>query len=227
MRIHGLVVCVNYAAELRNAMPRWKAGLESLTIVTDPHDRQTALVADDYHCRLVVTDAFYDNGAHFNKGLAQQIAWPHVPKEDWLLLIDADIVPPIGWKQTILHSNPQPGWLYGSRRWDDRGALLFDDSHGYGYFQLFHASDPLAAKEPFFETDWTHAGNGDSAILLRWRNVGRLAPVLPLALHHQGVGPSHNWYGRGKLAEFDAMEAERARRGGGWPSIEGERLTTQ
>jgi hypothetical protein len=118
----------------------------------------------------------------------------------------------------------EPGWLYGAARHDESGKAIRDDSHGYGWFQLFHSGDPIALATPLFETCWTHGGNYDSSIMLRWRNVKRLAPALDIWLTHAGIGPSENWYGRGKRAEFAAMKQERARRGGGWASLEGERL---
>jgi hypothetical protein len=224
MKIHGLVVCVNYADLLEKSIARWKAGLASLTIVTDTSDRQTMQLAREHQALAVDTDVFYANGAHFNKGAAQHEAWPWVPKNDWLLLFDADITPPENWVQQIESLNLEAGYLYGCHRYDDQGKRLRDDIHGYGFFQLFHSSDPFAQADPFFDTDWTHAGNGDSSILLRWLDKGKLAPALPLKLHHAGIGPSHNWYGRGNRADFDRMERERMVRGGGWQGLKGEVL---
>jgi hypothetical protein len=223
MKIHGMTVCVDYADMLEKSIGAWMSGLESLMIVTSTRDYDTPTLAMVKGADFVRTNSFYLDGAAFNKGRAQQEAWPSVPKDDWLLLFDADIVPPADWRLQLEALPLNPGYLYGCFRYDEHGVRIKDDSHGYGYFQLFHASDDLAQVDPFFDTYWTHAGNGDSNIMLRWRNVGRLAPVLPLKLLHSG-GPSHNWYGRGKHAEFQAMERERMRRGGGWESLEGEKL---
>lgn len=226
MKIHGLVVSVNYADLLIHSIGLWMQGLDSLTVVTDLEDAETVRLAAVYDCRRYSTAAFYRNGAAFNKGLAQQEAWQFVPKDDWILLIDADVIPPTDWKQQLELSDLLPGALYGCFRYDEHGRKIKDDTHGYGYFQLFHASDPLAQRDPFFDIDWTHAGNGDSNIMLRWKNAGRLAPPLPMRLTHPG-GKSENWFGRGKHAEFQRMQAERARRGGGWKSLEGERIKTE
>src|SRR5688572_2133199 len=223
MRVSGLTVSVNYADLLAKSIALWRAGLDSLTVVTDLDDTSTYDLARIHDCNVWRTDAFYRNGAWFNKGLAQQAAWFMVPKDDWLLLIDADVIPPVDWRQQVEQANPQPGWLYGCFRYDEYGSKLPDDTHGYGYFQFFHASDPLAQRHPFFDTYWEHAGNGDSFIMLRWRNEGKLAPALPLKVVHPG-GKSENWYGRGQHEKFKAMQAERRRRGGGWKSLEGEKL---
>lgn len=228
MKIHGLVVSVNYADLLVPGIGLWMGGLDSLTVVTDLNDDDTVAlaIAMGHGATVFRTDAFYRNGAAFNKGLAQQEAWHLVPKDDWILLIDADVIPPIAWRQRLEALRPEPGWLYGCFRFDEHGCKIADDTHGYGYFQLFHSSDPLAQRDPFFDVDWVHAGNGDSNIMLRWRNAGRLAHPLPLRLTHPG-GKSENWFGRGKHEEFRRMQADRARRGGGWKSVEGERITSR
>lgn len=223
MRIHGMTVSVNYADLLSRSIAFWRSQMESLTIVTDLQDDETAQLASDNGCACVRTDAFTRHGAAFNKGLAQQEAWSTVNKVGWILLFDADIIPPVDWKEQVIEANPKHGYLHGCYRYDENGNRINDDTHGYGYFQLFHGSDELTKFNPFFDTQWQHAGNGDSSIMLRWRKRGRLAPVLPLKLLHPG-GPSHNWYGRGEREKFRAMERERVRRGGGWESLEGEKI---
>jgi hypothetical protein len=222
MKIHGVTVSVNYADLLAQSIAGWAAGLESLTVITDKEDSETFELAAAYNANIAVTESFYADGAAFNKGRAQQEVWRFIPKHEWILLFDADIIPPMFWN--VLLGELQPGFLYGAHRYDEHGARIPDDTHGYGYFQLFHGQDPLAQVDPFFDTWWTHAGNGDSTILLRWRDRGLLAPALPLTLLHVG-GPSHNWYGRGKESEFERMQQERARRGGGWASLEGEKIS--
>lgn len=223
MKIHGLVVSVNYAPELAKSIGLWMNGLESLVVVTDLVDDATVELADKHGVTAFRTDAFTRHGAHFNKGMAQQEAWECVPKDDWLLSIDADVIPPADWKEQVERANPQLGFLHGCYRYEETGRRIADDTHGYGYFQLFHASDPIAQRDPFFDTFWYHAGNGDSMIMLRWRDCGKLAPPLPLKLVHPG-GKSENWFGRGEREKFEAMQRERRRRGGGWPSIQHERI---
>jgi hypothetical protein len=224
MTIHGVVVSVGYAEKLQVGLGRWLSGLDGLTIVSSLKDAATANVVEKsgHRVSLIQTDLFYANGADFNKGAAMAFALKRLQLQDWILLLDADITPPADWRRQLEAIGLEPGWLYGAWRYDENGLRLPDDTYGYGWFQLFHAGDPLAQGD-FIETDWRHAGNYDSAILLRWRHAGKLAPALPIRLTHPG-GPDHNWYGIGKQKEFQAMQRERIRRGGGWASIEGERL---
>jgi len=222
MRIHGFVVSCDYSDHLTKSLPFWAPSLDTLTVVTDLKDEATVAVAKAHDASVFRTDAFTRNGAAFNKGLALAEAYAAAAPKDWALLFDADITPEKDWRdKTRL---VERGFLYGAARYDESSKRISDDSHGYGWFQLFHSQDRIALETPVFETCWTHGGNYDSAIMLRWRNAGRLAPALPIQLTHAGIGPSENWYGRGKRTEFKAMKQERARRGGGWEGLDGERL---
>ena len=223
MLIHGLVVSVDYAEQLAKGLPLWLNGLDSLTVVTAPRDTATIALAQQYGLSPFITDLFYRDGAHFNKGRAMAAARQQVPWTDWVLLFDADVTPPADWKQQLEDQNLEPGYLYGTWRYNEAGRRLPDDSHAYGWFQLFHSSDPLANQPGLLQECWTHAGNYDSFLMLRWRDAHRLAPVLPLRLVHPD-NPNHNWFGIGEEERFKTMERERRRRGGGWKSIEGERL---
>ena len=225
MKINGLVVSVNYSAQLAENIALWRSGMESLTVVTDFKDDMTPEIAWKHGAIVFRTEAFYADGAYFNKGRAMENArqilhWFH---DDWILLIDADVIPPAAWKAQLEAANPEPGYLYGCWRYDEHGRRIPDDSHAYGYFQLFHTLDPIAQASPLIDIDWTHAGNADSSLMLRWRREGKLAPPLPFGVIHPG-GPNHNWFGVDKPELFNQMQRQRMRLGGGWDSLEPERL---
>src|SRR3990170_8198311 len=99
MKINALTVCVQYADYLSIGLPRWLSGLDSWTIVTDGRDEATPRFAQlDPRIKVVQTDLFYADGASFNKGRA--IEWArkyHLPWRDWILFLDADIVPEADW----------------------------------------------------------------------------------------------------------------------------------
>lgn len=245
MRIHGLVVSVNYADCLALGIGFWKLGLESLTIVTDSKDKQTARLAEIFGCNLFQTDVFYERGAKFNKGAAMEAARKVMPFEDWVLMFDADVIPDPRWRQTLMQSDIEPGALYGATRYqhpDPLSKIIEDRKAGWtlpapitalrripdapcdgGYFHLFHASDPVVQVEPgadLLETCWSHAGVYDSKFKMRWpSNRWKVSPV---NLVH--VGERENWTGRGDREGMKKLLADRIKRGGGWPSIEAERL---
>lgn len=224
MKIHALTTSVNYSEELRRGVERWRKNFASWTIVTDFADHATAALAKEYGLQLCRTNSFYADGATFNKGRAMSQAFETMPGEDWVLFLDADVYPESEtWFDELKIHDPQPGFLYGCWRYDEHGNRIKDDTHGYGYFQLFHSTDELAQVRPIMQIDWEHAGNADSFFMLSWRRVGRLAAALPIRLVHPG-GPNHAWYGKAHPEKYKAMERERMRRGGGWPGIEGERI---
>jgi hypothetical protein len=217
MNIHGLTVCVDYADFLQLGIGRWLDGLESLTIVTTPEDLATHQLADvsqlhGTEVRVHETHVFYANGAAFNKGGAMEEARRRtVPPYGWLLLFDADVVPPKGWRETVAE-HAEWGCFHGARRVDALTKERFQgDAPGMGYFQLFHTGDAPAQRRPLI-TSWVHAGNYDNELRDQWAPAQRR--VLPLTLEHHG--PRDNWFGRGQAAAFEAMQAERRARGGSW-----------
>ncbi len=231
MRIHALTVCVNYAAELAVSIDRWRPGLASWTVVTDHDDQHTAELCKAYDVTCCKTDAFYRFDAVFNKGAAleetRRFIWPDIDG-DWLLLLDADVVPPEGWGESLKDASCKPGHLYGARRYQLPPTFNADvdmtlrpkqridgDGPAVGFFQLFHTTDPVVQMKlirdgELIETCWRHAGVYDSHLMHLWtpRNVQRL----PLALGH--LGERDNWWGKGNRLDFNRMMVERARRGG-------------
>lgn len=205
MRIHGLTVCVDYADLLAQSIGLWLPSLTSLTVVTTERDEASKLLALTRGALLHVTDAFYRNGAAFNKGAAMEEARRSMPWSDWILFFDADIVPPADWLAQVEAANPQAGKLYGARRMMDDGTIKRESGEIAGFFMLFHSTDPRAAEG--VPCDWRHAGGYDSDFQLRW---GADRVWTPLTVRHVGAA-GRNWYGRGNAGAMDALIAKRRR----------------
>lgn len=221
MKIRALTVSVNYADFLALSIERWLSGLESLTVVTDMLDTATEELCRKAGAQLFRTNAFTRNGAIFNKGAAMEEGRQAYPFEGWQLFFDADVIPPLDWKERVEAAKPQAGNLYGCRRVECQDLSKIDDPRlplaphdvpGVGFFQLFHASDPVVQKTPLLDIHWRHAGNYDSSFLHLWPREKR--KEVPLRLVH--CGSRDNWFGRGNSIAFDEMQAERKRRGGRW-----------
>ena len=225
MKINGLVVCVNYSEFLKQGFDRWLEGLDSLTVVTTPDDKDTIDLVTFHPLRrkihLADTNLFYADGASFNKGRAMEWARRTImPWTDWILFFDADVIPPRGWYNQL--KEVQPGYLYSAWRYQCDDVSQIDtpnlphcpgDVIGVGYFQLFHSQDQVVrGRVPLIDTWWLHAGNYDNRLMSRWMSSRRRALSFDLA----HIGPRDNWWGRGKKVEFDKMQAERKRRGGRW-----------
>ena len=237
MKIHALTVCVNFADRLAIGLDRWLPGLDSLTVVTDEADRDTADLLAGRACRggepvaIYRTNAFYRDGAAFNKGAAMEEARRWVPWHDWVLFFDPDIVPPANWRQIVEETRPHAGNLYAAPRVQcDDLAKLEDpdlprvrvDGIGVGFFQLFHTMDPALRGEagaPLLPVDWTHAGGYDTDFMHRWHPAARRY-VPGLRVVH--VGARNNWFGRDNVEAFERMIEARKRSG----TFDGERLST-
>lgn len=220
MRIHGLTTCVNYASELKGVLPYWMGHLSSLVVVTTPNDEDTKALCNIYSRGVMVhqTTAFYQERAHFNKGRAMEEALYMMPPDGWHVFFDADIVPDERLSLVVgsIHDRTK---LYGSYRYQSFLSgdfyrpnyipdLIPDDQVGYGYFQLFHSSNPLVQRRPLLSTNWKHAGGYDSDFIALW---GKAEP-LPVKMYH--IGQGRNWFGKGNDRLFQEMQKERLRTGG-------------
>ena len=220
-KVHALTVCVDYADYLERNLCTWSGSLDSLTVVTSSKDRLTQDLCRKAGARLHVTDIFYARGAAFNKWAALSEAVDAMPWLDWILLIDADIQLPEGWRAVTEAANPQPGFLYGAKRRHEHGQLIYDADRMPGYFNLFHATDANVQRRPLFETHWTHAGRGDCEFYGRWPLDCRI--WLPMSVTHLGE-PNVNWWGRGNHAAMEEMIQARLREGGAWSTARIEML---
>ncbi len=233
--IKAITVCVGYDDILRLTLPTILPHVDKLVIVTSPTDTKTQDLAAQYpeKVRVHLTDAFYRNGASFNKGLAMEEGFDVLGRDGWILILDADIVLPAHMPLGKLLI----GKLYTPARRilpDIVGMTELPDikveslrprkDHGnFGYFQLFHASDPVLRRRPWYGIDWVHAGGCDSVFEKRWHKADKLRMLFEVI--HLG-DPDKNWYGRAtpridtgeKEPEADARAAKHAalRRKYGW-----------
>lgn len=200
----GYVVCVDYDDFLSITIRHNIFHFDKLVIVTTPSDIRTIRLADQYNCYIHTTNAFYENGADFNKWLALEEALDRFGRNGWICVFDADIVMPSSADFSCL----QVGRLYGARRrmWYDYSGEPIPDcaewykfpEHPYraeiaGYLQIFHSDDPCCKILPWYETNWRHAGGADSMFQARWSDVNKV--FLPFHVLHLGVD-GRNWCGR-------------------------------
>ncbi len=223
----GIVVCVNYDDLLSITLNRNMRHLEECVVVTSPEDERTQrLVASIPSTRCFITDAFYRNGAKFNKGAAIEEAFDALGRDGWILIWDADILLPDSLPMPSLN----PEMMYGAprrllndpKRWDKSlnwKSLQLSRETGYpGYFQLFHGST-LAGVRPWYAVHSIHAATGDAHFEGHW--PANRKTHLPFEVLH--LGPRDvNWFGRaseridGQAVPVDEAEADRLFREHGW-----------
>ena len=208
MKIKGLTICVEFDDLLRLTLPCNALHFDELVVVTSPDDRATLQAVDEVcrergfdHVDVYQTNAFTKRGAAFNKGMCLEHGLDVVGRSGWLLVWDVDVVMP----DAMDLSHIEPGKLYCPRRrmcrnpaeytgradWT-RWPILPETEHA-GYFQLFHADDPVLARRPWFSLDWRHAGGYDTEFQARWPKRLKLRP--PFEVLHLGEAYL-NWHGR-------------------------------
>ena len=201
--IRAITVCVNYDDLLAVTLPTWLPHVSEVLVITAIADKRTQELCAKYpQVRVHVTDAFYTEGATFRKGLAMEEGFDILGRTGWILIIDSDIVLPANMPLPTLH----PGKLYSPHRRILRNPQLYStelnwdtlpgctDREHAGYFQLFHAADPvLHGVRPWYGTGWTHCGGCDSVFERRWAKINKVRPDFTV-LH---LGPDGtNWHGR-------------------------------
>lgn len=134
MQLEVGVPCVDYADFLKLTLPqvisslRTLSGVGQITLLTTARDTETCSLAERCGVRTWVTDAWYANGASFNKARALNEWIDNVLADSencWILTLDADIFIPIDLFSNVRSLNPRA--LYGvprracrdEREWND------------------------------------------------------------------------------------------------------------
>ena len=202
--MNGITVCVDYSDLLALTLPYNRHHFKEFVVVTSLTDEKTVQVAQENQAKVFQTNAFYEDGAAFNKYKALEQGLDFLGRSGLLCIMDADVL----WPKHIPDFNYLKGNLYTPYRRmlryvtlplpqeSDWNAIPY---HGYmrefaGYTQIFHADDPhLGDKTPWHEIDWAHAGGGDSFFQLRWPEECKIRP--PFECLHLGEDGT-NWAGR-------------------------------
>ena len=200
-RLSAITVSVDCGASLQRVLPRNRRHFDTYIVVTTPADHQTQQAAMATGATLVVTDACYWNDDAFNKarmlnaGLAKWREIVGARDDEWLCLLDADILLFDTFGERIRQLILNPGCLYYTRRWRlapqdveycfgspwgafDAKAYLHESDHApWGYFQLFHpAASVLQPWDEFkFPECFCSAGSVDAWFHFRWHDAKKIS----------------------------------------------------
>jgi hypothetical protein len=202
--MRGLVICVEYDDLLVLTLPIAMRRLSECLVITSLADEKTANLASRFpNVKVLRTNAFYEDGASFNKGKAMEQGFDTLGRDGWMLIWDADtaLVDPIPAGDTLDSQR-----LYGARRHLLEDASLFSETMPWkrlpvrqdavipGYFQLFNGAADALKCRPWYETAYVHAGGGDTYFERLW--PPHLREWLP-ATKVVHLGPvDRNWFGR-------------------------------
>ena len=209
--IRAILVCVDYADLLSHTLPYNRHHFKQVMVVTSTKDEETKQVARENGCDLFETDAFYDDGAKFNKWKALEQGLDALGRSGWICIMDADVL----WPKMV----DAPHWLLQGYLYTPLRRMLTQPSqlrtlaemgpppeslwHIFpqhpqqrewaGYTQLFHANDPCLPAAPWHQIDWRTAGGADSFFQDRWPTALKKRPPFEV-LHIGDAGV--NWAGR-------------------------------
>lgn len=203
------VVSVDYAPQLARTLPVWKTMCGRILVVTAERDVDTRRIAEEHGCEVLLTDAFWRDGAKFNKGRAIAEAYEVLQPTEWHLFFDADVLPGPAFAHQLESFRLTRNCLYGCDRFLEDGTLIREGELA-GCFHLAWADQPAMHVRPIVDTHWLHAGNYDSTFQTRWPRQCRIK--LPLRLTHLG-SPFRNWCGVGNDQAMGDLWAERRKRG--------------
>lgn len=202
--MNAITVCVDYDDLLKITLATNRRFFDRYLVVTSMTDARTAEIAYSYNCSVYKTDAFYLNGAAFNKGLAMEEGFDLLGRDEWICILDADILLPVKCDFSEINN---PEMLYSPRRHmiEDlneikKGPWSFDqfpvkeEYEHAGYCQFFHGQSPwIKHVRPWYSVNWKHAGGCDSDFQKLFPRKFRQRPSWNVA--HLGTD-FKNWCGR-------------------------------
>jgi chondroitin 4-sulfotransferase 11 len=172
--IEAVTVCVNYADSLEKILAN-RRHFDKWVIVTTNYDLETRNLCTNHNLECIVSDRIHEPGiyqyvdkrlntefgleesekvfmekAPLAKGKAINDGFAVCEKNDWLVHIDADILLPDNFRETLNEMSLNKAHLYGlSGRTDEGGKTqgnwingMGKGDHGaMGWFQMFHSTE--------------------------------------------------------------------------------------
>lgn len=195
-RIEAVTVACGYGDFLAAAMPFNLPHLDGWTVVTTPDDEETRAVCHKYRVHCLVTEDARRDGT-FSKGRLLERGLHHVRYNEWVLLLDADVVLPARFRDALARAHPDPACLYGC----DRVMV-----RGWADWQRLLASGWLTG------TDWHPHGVAfppGFAVGGRWAGADGYVPCGFFQLLHR-IGGQEEWRG-GRAKPFPVGHGTAAR----------------
>lgn len=209
MKLSVLTVCLNYADFLRYTLPNTSRLCDHVLVVTSVDDVETQAVCRRVGVEFLATDAFFQNRAMFNKGAAINEGLSALTREDWVLILDADILLRDENREFLDQAELDVRCIYGADRLDCPSYEAFERGEWetlqvmdrvavagtftpLGYFQLFHTSAKPVG--PWYETHYRYADRTDLTFAKSF-DRRRYLPMQVVHLDGSHAGGA-NWRGR-------------------------------
>jgi hypothetical protein len=193
-----LVISVNMSDYLRVTLTKNRNYFNNYYVLTCPEDENTKKLCAEFNAEYIEYNHFFTN-AKFNKSggikTAQDILHKKYP-ENWILLIDVDIILSPELIDTINKTNLDKNNLYGAKRydlWNEEEFIKQEKKRLYrhkfaGYFQLYFR------KNIYYPDYSNNASCCDITFSNNFRN--RFKIEFETHVFHIGKEQSH-WDGKG------------------------------
>jgi hypothetical protein len=194
-RIIMVMVCCGYSDKLEETLLYNKNETDGIVVVTEESDTKTQDICKDHGVLTHISNKKNLNGAYFNKGamLNEGIQIAKIRYgTDWVLLSDADIILPPGFKHSWYKKILNPGTLYFAERIDIKLEDLenfmnnphkiysapmvspMTNQQPWGYFQLFNTkAGVLKDRKTIYSEEHLSAGYVDEEFMRLWQKDRR------------------------------------------------------
>lgn len=161
MKTECIIASFDYSDFLAATLPFNRHAFDRLVVYTKPEDAETQKVCAQNFVECITTNAFTKDGAKFNRGAVYNEAISSLRFNEWICLMDSDVVLPSLFKQAFESVQPHPELFYGARRYNVETPELWAEilknpatlenvllyrGFGYGYLQMFHRDSQVFQK---------------------------------------------------------------------------------
>lgn len=160
-RLECITVSVNCAAMLRSCLANNMRHVDHMIVATTPLDFETQRVCQEFGATAFITDAFYRNGAVFDKGRAHDESLRALRFREFVLFIDVDMILHGHFRPFLCAQRLNVDVLYGADRvfvtrkehvdlmvQNRLCGPIHANEWGFGHFQLFNMQSKWLQGKP-------------------------------------------------------------------------------
>lgn len=137
MKLEAITVCVNYSDFLAEVIPFNRSHFDRWLIVTTPEDIATRDLCRNQSLECITTRDFYRNNAKFDKAKGVDKGMQCLSHADWVLHIDADMILPSHFRESLEDADLDKNCIYGADRFVIKGWDKWQRLKNSGYFHKY------------------------------------------------------------------------------------------
>jgi hypothetical protein len=135
-----LTISVHYSDFLLESVYRNRSLFDRWLIITTPSDIKTRDFCWQHNLECLISNDFYSNGTSFDKARGIDRGLSQLSMRDWVLHLDADIVLPPHFRQTLSKIPLDTQCIYGIDRINVKGFERYNNLMGANFLEKFSRS---------------------------------------------------------------------------------------